>query len=145
MADQPSSLAEHAAIPWVERYRPKELKDVSHQGEIVATLKNAVETNRLPHLLFYGPPGTGVIMIIYAFVLSNICIHYSQSFVVYLQFVFRKNISSPGSMPTALRSKSTPTPCPRTKCLRRTRHQCSARQNQTFCQSCHRFECFFKI
>ena len=57
MADQPS---ENAAIPWVERYRPKELKDVSHQSEIVATLKNAVETNRLPHLLFYGPPGTGV-------------------------------------------------------------------------------------
>lgn len=58
MADQPTT-ADQAAIPWVERYRPKELKDVSHQGEIVATLKNAVETNRLPHLLFYGPPGTG--------------------------------------------------------------------------------------
>jgi replication-associated recombination protein RarA len=59
MADQPPSQKELSAIPWVERYRPKELKDVSHQGEIVATLKNAVETNRLPHLLFYGPPGTG--------------------------------------------------------------------------------------
>lgn len=59
MAEQPTAL-DQAAIPWVERYRPKELKDVSHQGEIVATLKNAVETNRLPHLLFYGPPGTGV-------------------------------------------------------------------------------------
>mmetsp|Transcript_10819 Transcript_10819/g.22635 ORF Transcript_10819/g.22635 Transcript_10819/m.22635 type:complete len:399 (-) Transcript_10819:406-1602(-) len=47
------------ATPWVERYRPKTLQDVSHQVEIVATLKNAVETNRLPHLLFYGQPGTG--------------------------------------------------------------------------------------
>jgi replication factor C subunit 2/4 len=46
-------------IPWVEKYRPKELTQVSHHKEIVSTLQNAVETNRLPHLLFYGPPGTG--------------------------------------------------------------------------------------
>jgi predicted ATPase with chaperone activity len=45
--------------PWVERYRPKSLKDVSHQNEVVSTLQNAVETGRLPHLLFYGPPGSG--------------------------------------------------------------------------------------
>lgn len=46
-----------AATPWVEKYRPKSLTDVSHQTEIISTLTNAVETNRLPHLLFYGPPG----------------------------------------------------------------------------------------
>ena len=45
--------------PWVERYRPQTLDDVSHQTEVVATLKNAVETGRLPHLLLYGPPGSG--------------------------------------------------------------------------------------
>lgn len=45
------------ATPWVEKYRPKSLNDVSHQTEIISTLTNAVETNRLPHLLFYGPPG----------------------------------------------------------------------------------------
>lgn len=48
-----------AATPWVERYRPKNLQEVSHQREVVATLENAVSTGRLPHLLFYGPPGTG--------------------------------------------------------------------------------------
>lgn len=45
--------------PWVEKYRPKTLSEVSHQTEIVSTLHNAIESNRLPHLLFYGPPGTG--------------------------------------------------------------------------------------
>ncbi|EJK66073.1 hypothetical protein THAOC_13022 [Thalassiosira oceanica] len=45
------------ATPWVEKYRPRSLEDVSHQTEIISTLTNAVETNRLPHLLFYGPPG----------------------------------------------------------------------------------------
>lgn len=42
------------AIPWVERYRPKNLQEVSHQSEVVSTLQNAVETGRLPHLLLYG-------------------------------------------------------------------------------------------
>jgi len=45
--------------PWVERYRPQTLDDVSHQTEVVSTLKNAVQTGRLPHLLLYGPPGSG--------------------------------------------------------------------------------------
>lgn len=45
--------------PWVERYRPQTLQDVSHQTEVVQTLQNAVRTGRLPHLLLYGPPGSG--------------------------------------------------------------------------------------
>lgn len=49
--------------PWIERYRPKSLQEVSHQTEVVATLQNAVETGRLPHLLFYGPPGSGKVCI----------------------------------------------------------------------------------
>ena len=52
-----ASATTTTATPWVEKYRPKSLTDVSHQTEIIATLTNAVETNRLPHLLFYGPPG----------------------------------------------------------------------------------------
>lgn len=48
-----------SSTPWVEKYRPKTLSEVSHQTEIVSTLHNAIESNRLPHLLFYGPPGTG--------------------------------------------------------------------------------------
>ncbi|CAB9506302.1 factor C small subunit [Seminavis robusta] len=47
------------SIPWVELYRPKNLDQVSHQVEVVATLKKAVETGQLPHLLLHGPPGSG--------------------------------------------------------------------------------------
>jgi hypothetical protein len=48
-----------AATPWVEKYRPRRLEEVSHQTEVVSTLQNAVQTGRLPHLLFFGPPGSG--------------------------------------------------------------------------------------
>ncbi|KAL2652427.1 hypothetical protein R1flu_020555 [Riccia fluitans] len=44
---------------WVEKYRPKQVKDVAYQDEVVKTLTNTLETGNLPHLLFYGPPGTG--------------------------------------------------------------------------------------
>ena len=46
-------------IPWVEKYRPEKVDDLSHQEEIVKTLKTAIEQGNIPHLLFYGPPGTG--------------------------------------------------------------------------------------
>ena len=54
-----TSAVADTGTPWVERYRPKTLDDISHQTEVVSTLKNAVSTGRLPHLLLYGPPGSG--------------------------------------------------------------------------------------
>jgi DNA polymerase III delta prime subunit len=59
-----SKKKDHRAVavvgtPWVERYRPRTLDEVSHQGEVVSVLSNAVATGRLPHLLLYGPPGSG--------------------------------------------------------------------------------------
>jgi replication factor C subunit 3/5 len=47
------------SLPWVEKYRPDTLEDVSGHQDILATINRFVDTNRLPHLLLYGPPGTG--------------------------------------------------------------------------------------
>ncbi|KAG9241927.1 P-loop containing nucleoside triphosphate hydrolase protein [Calycina marina] len=47
------------SLPWVEKYRPDSLDDVSGHQDILATINKFVDTNRLPHLLLYGPPGTG--------------------------------------------------------------------------------------
>ena len=46
-------------LPWVEKYRPSSLSDVSGHQDILATINKFVDTNTLPHLLLYGPPGTG--------------------------------------------------------------------------------------
>jgi len=47
------------SLPWVEKYRPDALEDVSGHQDILATINKFVDSNRLPHLLLYGPPGTG--------------------------------------------------------------------------------------
>eukprot|EP01050_Picozoa_sp_SAG11_P049501 SAG11_NODE_27079_length_337_cov_0.857143_1_plen_61_part_10 len=46
-------------LPWIEKYRPRNVDEVAHQDEVVRMLKRSMETGNLPHLLFYGPPGTG--------------------------------------------------------------------------------------
>ncbi|KAF8309803.1 P-loop containing nucleoside triphosphate hydrolase protein [Clavulina sp. PMI_390] len=50
---------EPAIQPWVEKYRPQTINEVSAQEHTVAVLKKALTSTNLPHLLFYGPPGTG--------------------------------------------------------------------------------------
>ena len=46
-------------IPWVEKYRPTEFESIILEPENKIILKNMLQTNTIPNLLFYGPPGTG--------------------------------------------------------------------------------------
>ena len=43
----------------MEKYRPKALDELIAHEEIITILNKLIETNKLPHLLFHGPPGTG--------------------------------------------------------------------------------------
>ena len=45
--------------PWIEKYRPKKLREIVSQEESINILNNTLKTGELPHLLLYGGPGTG--------------------------------------------------------------------------------------
>ncbi|KAH7123598.1 replication factor C subunit 2 [Dendryphion nanum] len=45
--------------PWVEKYRPKTLSEVTAQDNTIQVLSRTLQSSNLPHMLFYGPPGTG--------------------------------------------------------------------------------------
>lgn len=47
------------SLMWIEKYRPKDLSELLSHHQIVNTLSTLISNNRLPHLLFCGPPGTG--------------------------------------------------------------------------------------
>lgn len=44
---------------WIEKYRPKTLKEVAGQRHIIERLNAYVKTKNVPHLIFAGPAGTG--------------------------------------------------------------------------------------
>lgn len=46
-------------LPWVEKYRPKTLDDITGHEHIIKMFKNYVKQLDIPHLLLYGPAGTG--------------------------------------------------------------------------------------
>ncbi|XP_050378845.1 uncharacterized protein LOC126796124 [Argentina anserina] len=59
-ADKPATSTHHQ--PLSERMRPKTLNDVVGQDHLLAPnslLRSAIKCDRLPSLVFWGPPGTG--------------------------------------------------------------------------------------
>ena len=53
---------EAPSIPLAERLRPSSLNDYFGQTHLIgqgATLRKAIENNRIPSMIFWGPPGVG--------------------------------------------------------------------------------------
>jgi replication factor C small subunit len=48
-----------ANLMWSEKYRPKKLKDVVNQREIINSISNLIKSPDIPHMLFSGPAGVG--------------------------------------------------------------------------------------
>ena len=46
-------------MPWIEKYRPKTLSDVTGHEEITKRLQSYITRQNVPNLLFSGPAGTG--------------------------------------------------------------------------------------
>ncbi|MBU0636550.1 replication factor C small subunit [Candidatus Micrarchaeota archaeon] len=46
-------------LPWIEKYRPKELKEIIGQTSAIKRLQTYTENKNMPHLLFSGPAGVG--------------------------------------------------------------------------------------
>ena len=55
-------------IPWVDKYRPKLIKDIIGQTEVKNILLTSIQTKDLPHLLFYGSSGTGKTSTVFALI-----------------------------------------------------------------------------
>lgn len=53
-------------LPWIEKYRPNYINDVISHNNITTSIKNFIENENMPHILFYGPPGVGKTSLILA-------------------------------------------------------------------------------
>ena len=53
-------------LPWSEKYGPATISGVLYHDKITKSIMNYMACDKLPHLLFYGPPGCGKTTLILA-------------------------------------------------------------------------------
>eukprot|EP01102_Stenamoeba_stenopodia_P017208 TRINITY_DN6135_c0_g1_i1.p1 TRINITY_DN6135_c0_g1~~TRINITY_DN6135_c0_g1_i1.p1 ORF type:complete len:341 (-),score=62.87 TRINITY_DN6135_c0_g1_i1:48-1070(-) len=46
-------------LPWIEKYRPTEIKDIVGNEDAVSRLQIIAEEGNMPNIIISGPPGTG--------------------------------------------------------------------------------------
>lgn len=56
----------NSTLPWIVKYRPNNFNNVVSHDKLINILKNFISNKQIPHLLFYGQPGTGKTTIINA-------------------------------------------------------------------------------
>jgi len=54
------------SLPWIEKYRPKNMSEVISHDNKVKVLRSLMIKREMPHVLFYGSPGTGKTSLILA-------------------------------------------------------------------------------
>ncbi|KAF4706042.1 Subunit of heteropentameric Replication factor C (RF-C), partial [Perkinsus olseni] len=59
MASTASSAPAGVGLPWVEKYRPRDLSDVVGNEPAMQRLRAMAEDRHMPNLLLSGPPGCG--------------------------------------------------------------------------------------
>ncbi|AKI80243.1 putative replication factor c small subunit [Acanthamoeba polyphaga mimivirus] len=52
-------MIDDESVPWIEKYRPKKLEDITQSQNLLDLFKNSTKKGEMTHFLFYGPPGTG--------------------------------------------------------------------------------------
>lgn len=50
-------------VPWVEKYRPRNLDDVVGNEDTLVRLRSVAEDGNMPNLILCGPPGTGKVRV----------------------------------------------------------------------------------
>jgi replication factor C subunit 3/5 len=70
-------------LPWVEKYRPQDLKNIVLDSEASTIFNNMIKFNYYPNMILYGPPGTGktttIMCLLKHYPYSNHIIHLNAS------------------------------------------------------------------
>jgi replication factor C subunit 3/5 len=53
------NVKKNPLLPWSEKYRPTSISAVLYHDKIIKSIVNFMSNGKLPHLLFYGQPGSG--------------------------------------------------------------------------------------